>query len=98
MFRELLQRECGQRNDISSHPSLIRRLQHSTSLQAHNAPVNSVAWSPDGSLLLSGSEDAVLKIWDLSRSTTKPHQSFDTGTEELLQGCIFSMLVTCLDA
>ncbi|ODV59072.1 Rtc1p ASCRUDRAFT_72144 [Ascoidea rubescens DSM 1968] len=35
-------------------------------LKAHNRPVNSIAFSPhDSNLLMSGSRDGVIKIWDL---------------------------------
>jgi WD40 repeat protein len=30
----------------------------------HSSQVNSVAFSPDGTRLLSGSEDGTLKLWD----------------------------------
>jgi len=36
-------------------------------LTGHKAKVNSVAFSPDGNLLVSGSEDRTLKIWDISQ-------------------------------
>ena len=36
-------------------------------LTRHKAKVNSVAFSPDGNLLVSGSEDRTLKIWDISQ-------------------------------
>ena len=36
-------------------------------LNAHKDKVNSVAFSPDGKLLVSGSEDRTLKIWDVSQ-------------------------------
>ncbi len=36
-------------------------------LTRHKDKVNSVAFSPDGNLLVSGSEDRTLKIWDISQ-------------------------------
>ena len=36
-------------------------------LTRHKAKVNSVAFSPDGKLLVSGSEDRTIKIWDVSQ-------------------------------
>ena len=36
-------------------------------LRGHRDKVNSVVFSPDGRLLVSGSEDSTLKIWDISQ-------------------------------
>ena len=36
-------------------------------LKGHTEVVNSVAFSPDGKWLVSGSEDATLKMWDISQ-------------------------------
>lgn len=36
-------------------------------LRGHKDKVNSVAFSPDGSLLVSGSADGTIKIWDVSQ-------------------------------
>ena len=33
-------------------------------LQGHRGPVNSVAWSPDGKWLASGSDDATVQTWE----------------------------------
>jgi WD40 repeat protein len=36
---------------------------HSKVIKSHSAPVKSVAFSTDGSLLLSGSDDKTLKVF-----------------------------------
>jgi len=39
---------------------------HSQTIKTHSAPVKSVAFSSDGSLILSGSDDKTLKVFQVS--------------------------------
>ncbi|KAI3979004.1 hypothetical protein MKX01_016179 [Papaver californicum] len=58
------------RNDINHrmqmHSSLVRRLSFERELEGHQGCVNSVAWNSSGSLLVSGSDDALINIWSYS--------------------------------
>ena len=39
---------------------------------AHSSYVNSVAFSPDGKTIVSGSADQTLKVWDAGASALAP--------------------------
>ena len=52
---------------------------HIISLRGHTNKVNSVAFSPDGTILASGSEDAILRIWNVEPYMTP--QQIDTRSE-----------------
>lgn len=42
-----------------------------TSLRGHVGPVYQVAWSADSRLLVSGSSDSTLKVWDVKTAKLK---------------------------
>src|SRR5207253_5737611 len=48
-------------------------------LREHQGPVRSVAFTPDGKLLLSGSFDGTVKVWDAA--TMKMERSFGAHEE-----------------
>ncbi|KAA3454219.1 WD repeat protein iqw1-like [Gossypium australe] len=62
---------------LQMHSSLIRRLSMEQELEGHQGCVNAVAWNSNGSLLISGSDDALINIW--SYSGRKLLQSIETG-------------------
>jgi WD40 repeat protein len=56
-------------------------------LVGHRALVACVAWSPDGKLLLSGSDDSTLRLWDAE--TGKEVRRFDGHTQAVV-AAVFS--------
>ncbi|HWM93751.1 MAG TPA: WD40 repeat domain-containing protein [Thermoanaerobaculia bacterium] len=40
------------------------RLELTVLLAGHSGPINSVAWSPDGQCVATGSDDRTVKVWD----------------------------------
>ncbi|KAJ8330836.1 hypothetical protein QVD99_001340 [Batrachochytrium dendrobatidis] len=51
------------RQTIQSSPSLLSKLTLTQRLVAHDGCVNTLSWSEDGSLLLSGSDDTHIALW-----------------------------------
>ncbi|XP_031497022.1 protein ALTERED SEED GERMINATION 2 isoform X1 [Nymphaea colorata] len=48
---------------LQIHSSLVRRLSLEQELEGHQGCVNALAWNSNGSLLISGSDDARVNIW-----------------------------------
>ncbi len=59
----------------------------------HHAPVRCLAWQ-DGSTLLSGGEDKVVKVWDLREGAARPSRSIRPVIWRGLGGAIYAMAVT----
>ena len=55
---------------IEAQPAQIWRCVHN--LKGHSASVNSLAFSPDGQTLASGSDDSLIYLWNLSTGQRKP--------------------------
>jgi WD40 repeat protein len=51
---------------ISSEQSVVNQLLNLNPNVVHNAPVMSVAFSPDGKWLASGSQDSTIDLWDVA--------------------------------
>ncbi|CAN1185439.1 Protein ALTERED SEED GERMINATION 2 [Linum perenne] len=71
-FYNLLESRClDVRRDIvgnfQMHSSLIRRLSQEKEMEGHQGCVNAIAWNSNGSLLISGSDDTRVRLFNLSR-------------------------------
>lgn len=73
------------RNRLKAAPQLIQRLDLDGKLEGHNGCVNCLEWSSNGRLLMSGSDDNRVIIWD----PFKQKQVLDLMTPH--QGNIFSV-------
>lgn len=59
------------------HSSLVQRLGLDKAMEGHQGCVNALSWNTEGSMLLSGSDDTRVNLWDYS-SRTLLH-SVDSG-------------------
>ena len=51
---------------------------------AHSDYINSVAFSPDGTRIVSGSDDWTIKVWDLVKWSRKDHLMFNVTTQRFV--------------
>ncbi|CAI0467750.1 unnamed protein product [Linum tenue] len=72
-FHNLLESRCldvrhDNAREFQMHSSLIRRLSQDGEMEGHQGCVNAIAWNSNGSLLISGSDDTRVRLFNLSRS------------------------------
>jgi len=64
----------------NDHPDSLHRLPWNFNLEGHHAALRSVAFSPDGKMLATGSEDNTAKVWNLETGepvlTLEGHRNF----------------------
>ena len=51
---------------------------------AHSKFVMSVAFSPDGTKIVSGSDDKTIKVWDIINWSRKDHLMFNVTTQQFV--------------
>jgi WD40 repeat protein len=51
---------------------------------AHGSTVTSVAFSPDGTKIVSGSNDRTIKVWDMVKWSRKDHLMFNDTTQRFV--------------
>jgi WD40 repeat protein len=51
---------------------------------AHSEWISSVAFSPDGSKIVSGSADRTVKVWDMVNWSRKDHLMFNDTTQRFV--------------
>jgi len=51
---------------------------------AHSRDINSVAFSPDGTKIVSGSDDNTVKVWDMVNWSRKDHLMFNVTTQRFV--------------
>lgn len=54
---------------MKSHESVFQRLENVATLKGHQGCVNRLSFNEEGSLLLSGSDDCRLLVWDVAEQT-----------------------------
>ncbi len=51
---------------------------------AHSDTIRSVAFSPDGTKIVSGSHDMTIKVWDVVNWSRKDHLMFNVTTQRFV--------------
>ena len=51
---------------------------------AHSGSIRSVAFSPDGTKIVSGSYDKTIKVWDMVKWSRKDHLMFNDTTQRFV--------------
>jgi WD40 repeat protein len=74
----------------NTHKSLVRRMMATLincvaeKTNAHSNYIRSVAFSPDGTKIVSGSNDRTIKVWDLVNWSRKDHWMFNHSIQRFV--------------
>ncbi|GLC52489.1 hypothetical protein PLESTB_000635200 [Pleodorina starrii] len=87
------------RAEVSSSASLIHRMELQRTLDGHGGCVNTVSFNPAGDLLVSGSDDQSVMLWDWRRGVRRlrfePGHDNNIFQARLLPGSDDKTLVSC---
>eukprot|EP00249_Psilotum_nudum_P013622 c24430_g1_i1 orf=253-2565(+) len=75
--QQVLCQDHNLRRTLRMHSSLVQRLSLDNVMEGHQGCVNALAWNADGSMLLSGSDDTQVNVWEYSNR--KLLHSIDSG-------------------
>jgi len=64
------------RNETARHPLGFKLLHR---LRGHKGQIHQIAWSPDGQVLASSSDDGTIRLWDMKTGRTK--RVFNVGKD-----------------
>ena len=56
----------------------------SEKMEAHSGTIWSVAFSPDGTKIVSGSHDQTIKVWDMVNWSRRDHLMFNHTTQRFV--------------
>jgi WD40 repeat protein len=56
----------------------------SEKMNAHSLSITSLAFSPDGTKIVSGSYDQTIKVWDMVKWSRKDHLMFNVTTQQFV--------------
>ena len=59
-------------------------VQLSEKTNAHSDCIRLVAFSPDGTKIVSGSDDRTIKVWDMVKWSRKDHLMFNDTTQQFV--------------
>ncbi|EME27124.1 WD and tetratricopeptide repeats protein 1 isoform 1 [Galdieria sulphuraria] len=85
--RFVCKRNYWELDNILSHSSFFQKLENIATLKGHSGCVNRLSFNEEGSLLLSGSDDCRLLVWDVAEGTLR--DQVETGHDRNIFGVRF---------
>ncbi|GMR43970.1 hypothetical protein PMAYCL1PPCAC_14165 [Pristionchus mayeri] len=66
-------------DDALFGPDVVERLDHYKTMSGHGGCVNTLKWNGDGSLLVSGSDDTNVKLWNVEGECRSTYETTHAG-------------------